>query len=190
VANPDPVNCPSPGDNITSIAVDPGNSSIVYVTVNGFEGAQQYHVFRSANGGSTWSDISTSLPDQPFQSVIVDPSNHTTIYASANVGVYVSKDSGATWSVVGTGLPDVVVYDLTLSADGSQLTAFTHGRGAWRIYPNGPVRSSRLTPTPVGPPTNTPTPVVNRASRITPTSTPSGNPTNTPTPVAGRTPHP
>lgn len=132
-SNSSPENCPNLGSNVTSIAVDPGHSQIVYVTVNGFNGSQANHVFKSTNGGSTWSDISTALPDEPFQSVAIDPSTPTTIFAGSDTGVYISFDSGTTWSVLGTSLPNVAAFDLVPNAAGTELTAFTHGRGAWQI---------------------------------------------------------
>ena len=134
-SNQSPFWCTPRGASITGLAVDPTDPQIVYATANSFSttGTQQYHVFRSVNQGMTWQDISAALPNEPFQSIAVNPVNHTTVYAGADIGVYTSSDSGSTWSVLGTGLPNVSVYQLVPNHSGTELTAFTYGRGIWKI---------------------------------------------------------
>ena len=120
-------NCPQ--QSITAIAVDPSDPSgkTVYVTVDGFGTGQ--HVFRSADGGKSWSDISASLPPIPFRAVAVGLTG--AIFAGANQGVYTSSDGGRNWSSPGTGLPNAWVMDLVLN--GSTVNAFTYGRGLWAL---------------------------------------------------------
>jgi hypothetical protein len=186
-AHPVPFQCVPLLTGITGMVVDPTNSQTIYVTAGGFDGAQQYHVFKSTDGGTSWTDISTSLPDIPFQSIAINPTMPSTIYAGSDLGVYVSTDAGATWSALGTALPNASVYSLVPSSDGMSLIAFTHGRGAWKISTDlSPPRNSRLTATPTsGQPTSTPTPVASRNSRMTPTPVVVGA-TATPTAVGGR----
>ncbi|HEY3001655.1 MAG TPA: exo-alpha-sialidase, partial [Kribbellaceae bacterium] len=51
---------------ITSVAVDPTNANLAYVTVSGYRnGDNGAHVWRTADGGSTWRDISGDLPNAP-----------------------------------------------------------------------------------------------------------------------------
>lgn len=186
ISNRGPEACPSSDTHITGLAVDPTNGMILYATVNGFEGAQKYHVFRSSDGGTTWADVSTTLPDIPFQSVTVDPTTPTTVYAGSDIGVYVSYDSGSHWSVLGDPLPHVSVFQIVVDPSQNRLVAFTYGRGAWSIG-IGSSRNSRVTPGPAPVSTNTPTPVTGRDhNRATPTPTPNSTPTAAPTAVGGR----
>ena len=132
-----PLNPACTGGSITGIAVDPTVSTTVYVSESGFQAGQQYHLFKSIDGGATWKDISTTLPNVPFESVTVAPTNGSLLFAGADQGVYTSTDGGANWSLLGTGLPNTAVFQLIAtpvvgSITGVQLTAFTHGRGAWR----------------------------------------------------------
>jgi photosystem II stability/assembly factor-like uncharacterized protein len=126
-------NCLAPGTYITGLAVDPTIPQVLYAAVNGYQDGQQRHLFRSSDAGATWSDRSTSLPDQPFQTVAVNPLAPTVVYAGADMGVYVSTDSGTTWSRLGQDLPNAAVYQLVPSREGDQLLGFTHGRGAWQL---------------------------------------------------------
>ena len=90
---------------------------------------------KTINGGATWTDAdgagATGIPDLPCHSVVVDPSNPNRVYVGTDLGVFVSTDAGATWAVENTGFANVVTE--SLSREGNNLFAFTHGRGAWKV---------------------------------------------------------
>jgi len=120
------------GGEISSLTVDPSDSRVVHAAVNGFRaGATGQHIFRSRDSGATWQDISTRLPNVPFQSMAIDLTNTSTLYAGSDMGVYISEDAGTTWSVLGSFLPNARVFHISMR--GNQLIAWTHGRGAWRL---------------------------------------------------------
>src|SRR5262245_51837548 len=96
---------------ISEIAVDPTNANIVYVAVagggvNGVGGNNG--VWRSADGGSTWTNTTTAISTaQPFTSVRIDPNIPSTLYAavgnpsgSTANGVYKTTNSGTTWTLL------------------------------------------------------------------------------------------
>jgi photosystem II stability/assembly factor-like uncharacterized protein len=87
------------------------------------------HVFETKDGGSTWSNVSGSLPDVPMDDVVFKNGH---LYAATDFGVFESPNDGATWYRFGTGLPNVVVDQLTEDPNGN-LVAATHGRGIWTI---------------------------------------------------------
>ena len=126
---------------VSSIAFDPSNSSIIYATYATFGGV---HLWKSTNGGASWADadgpvspVTSAIPDVPINSVVVDPTMATRIYAGTDAGVFVSSNSGAAWAKENTGFPNVITERLVTS--GANLYAFTHGRGAWRVpLTNGP----------------------------------------------------
>ncbi len=129
-----PINPPAgvAGSYITAMAVSPDDPQIVYSVVNGFQAGGGGHLFRSDDGGDHWRDRSASLPNIPFQSVAVNPTHPTVVYAGANMQVYISRDSGLTWYRLGKGLPKTPVFDMVPTPGGEQLIVFTHGRGAWQ----------------------------------------------------------
>src|SRR5262249_9189814 len=75
---------------ITSIAFDPKNPAVVYATYGNFGGR---HVYRSVNGGATWSstdgDGSRGLPDIPVHSIVVDLDDSSRLYLGTDLGVFV-----------------------------------------------------------------------------------------------------
>jgi hypothetical protein len=121
---------------VTRVTVDPTDANLAYVSVSGFRnGETAAHVFRTVNGGSSWVDISGTLPDAPVNDLVLDPRNRTVLYAATDVGVFSTPDGGATWTPVGTGLPLVPISDLEATDTGTAttLTAASYGLGIYRL---------------------------------------------------------
>ncbi len=149
------------GFDISSIVADPHDATgkTVYATVMGFagNGVNAPHVYQSSNGGASWSNISSNLPNTPANAVLVDPNDANTLYVAMDAGIYVTTAAGTCttsncWSLYGTGLPNSPVVVLAAAAgmttgDGrtGELRAATYGRGIWQIplltaaYPAAPV---------------------------------------------------
>jgi hypothetical protein len=92
-------------------------------------------VAKSTDGGLTFVNASTGLPDVPVSRVVVSPVDKNTVFAGTFLGVYRSTNGGASWSRFGAGLPFVEVDDIYVSPDGSFLRAASFGRGVWEIHP-------------------------------------------------------
>src|SRR5271165_425823 len=134
------------GFDISSIYIDPHDSSgqTIYATVEGFSGNQIFAalVYGSTDGGATWSNLTTNLPNAPANSIVVDPNDANTVYLALDTGVYVTTNvascaipSSNCWSVFGTSLPNAPVVQLVAFNEGSTsvLRAATYGRGVWQI---------------------------------------------------------
>jgi photosystem II stability/assembly factor-like uncharacterized protein len=123
---------------VSSVAFDPADPEVAYATYAGFGGR---HVWRSDDGGRSWSHIdgsgATAVPDIPVHSLVVDPADSERLYLGTDLGVFVSVDGGASWAVENTGFAAVVTEWLAINRGGGSgetlLFAFTHGRGAWRV---------------------------------------------------------
>ncbi len=90
------------------------------------------HVWLTPDGGTTWLNRSSGLPDVPFNAIMIDPVRPSVIYAACDYGVYVSHNKGVTWFDFNTGFPGtVLVMDLQPTAD-NKIVAATHGRGVYR----------------------------------------------------------
>ena len=91
------------------------------------------HIFRTANMGTTWTDISSNLPNAPIDAIAVDPIAHNVVYIGTDVGAYISFDAGQNWEVMGSGLPLVTIGDMKVHPTQHFLIAGTHGRSMYKI---------------------------------------------------------
>jgi photosystem II stability/assembly factor-like uncharacterized protein len=121
------INAGLPTAYITSVTVDPGNPKGIWVTLGG-SGAG--HVFHSTTGGSSWTDVSSNLPDITVSRIVLDE-DFPRWYVATDVGVFLTRNGGDSWQLYGTGLPDVVVQDIQIDEPARILVAVTHGRSAW-----------------------------------------------------------
>jgi photosystem II stability/assembly factor-like uncharacterized protein len=120
---------------VSSIGIDPVNPLIAYATYSTYNsGANVGHVFKTTDGGATWSRIDLTLPDMPVHSVVAHPTQPDTLYIGTDLGVFVTTDGGANWMRENTGFANVVVEHLELN--NGRLFAFTHGRSAWSVALN------------------------------------------------------
>ena len=101
------------GFTIASVVVDPQNQSTVYASTRQYpdDDFATMKVFRSVNGGTTWSEVDSGLlpPDNCcLNALVVDPQNSGTIYAGTQIsgqnnsggGIYKSTDGGANWQLM------------------------------------------------------------------------------------------
>ncbi|MES2775931.1 MAG: 3-coathanger stack domain-containing protein [Bacteroidota bacterium] len=112
---------------ITSINVEPDNSSNVWVTFGGFtEGVKVYY---SNNSGGQWFNRSGSLPNVPVNCIALDSDNNA--YIGTDNGIYYRSTSMSDWMPFYNNLPYVSVTDLVISEADGVIRAATYGRGIW-----------------------------------------------------------
>jgi len=111
------------GNPMISMAVSATSPDTVYAgsaPVNA-----RARVFRTTNGGGSWSDITGTLPDRYPIDLAVDPSDSRVVYVAfmgyGNSHVFRSADSGQTWQDIGAGLPDVPVSAVEVDPDYPQV---------------------------------------------------------------------
>jgi hypothetical protein len=136
------------GYDISSIFIDSHDATgnTVYVTVEGARSSVEFvrAIYRSTDGGTTWTYIDSNLPASPANAVVVDPQDANTIYVALDAGVWFTTQAGTggctnpatpCWSEFGAGLPPAPAVGLIASAPTAQarvLTAATYGRGIWQ----------------------------------------------------------
>jgi hypothetical protein len=136
------------GYDISSIFIDSHDATgnTVYITVEGIAniGANFGTVYRSMDGGLTWTYMDSNLPHSPANALVVDPQDANTVYVALDAGVWFTTQAGtggctsllnSCWSEFGIGLPEAPVVGLiasTASAQSRTLTAATYGRGIWQ----------------------------------------------------------
>jgi len=141
-----PLSLNSGNFDISSVVIDTHDptGNTVYLTVEGTDGPLEWLqvVYRSTNGGATWSSITANLPLAPANSIAIDPQNANVVYVATDRGVYFTTDVASCaeslsncWSVFGSGLPESPAVALSASPSSSSaqvLVAATYGRGIWQ----------------------------------------------------------
>ncbi len=88
------------------------------------------YVFKTHDGGQTWTLINAGLPaDYNAKVVREDPNQKGLLVLGTSYGLYRSDDDGATWTQIHDGLPVATVYDLKFVKPTHSLIVGTHGRG-------------------------------------------------------------
>ena len=115
---------------VSDIALVGATGKTVWATCSRLGGG---HVFRSTNGGKTFADRTSNLPDMAVNAIAVDPKSTSQVFIATDRGVWRSKNSGTAWAAFSNGLPNVIVGDLVLHAASRKLRAGTRARGAWEL---------------------------------------------------------
>ncbi|MBI3825951.1 MAG: glycosyl hydrolase [Candidatus Rokubacteria bacterium] len=88
------------------------------------------YLFRTTDGGATWTRITEGIPDREFTRVIrEDPSRPGLLYAGTETGLWISFDAGAQWQRFQSNLPVTPIHDVIVK--GTDLVVATHGRSFW-----------------------------------------------------------
>ena len=88
---------PSTGDWTTPFIQDP---IVANTLVGGWE-----DVYRSTNGGNTWTPISNGLFPDNLYAIAMTPANNSVIYAASLGKICRTNNTGGSWTNITTGLP-------------------------------------------------------------------------------------
>jgi gliding motility-associated-like protein len=90
---------------VSDILIDPNNTSTMYLGTGDRDGgdARGLGIYKSTDGGVTWSASNTGMGNRVVSKVEIDPNSSSILLAATNAGIYRSTNSGANWSLVSSG---------------------------------------------------------------------------------------
>lgn len=98
---------PATGNWVTPYVMVPSNSQILYAGCD--------EVYKTTNGGSSWSTISTNLTGGHFLDCLVIAESDTNyLYASYSNNLYITTNGGTSWTNV---VPDANIYITGIAVD-------------------------------------------------------------------------
>jgi photosystem II stability/assembly factor-like uncharacterized protein len=151
---------------VLSIAWNPSNTNIIYV------GSASGGLWKTTNGGTSWTALTDDLPSLAIGSVALDPNNSNIVYigtgeGSFNVdavfgaGVFKSTDGGSTWSTTGLSWSQSqnrAINKIIVDPNNSQIIyaacnssvggiyKSTNGGTSWTLYHTGDVKDLEMHP--------------------------------------------
>ena len=148
--------------NMNFVTVEAGHSDIntAYLLANiGFgrgggggggtppAGPEQHYIYRTHDGGKTWTRIVNGLPtDERTGSQVhvirEDPKQKGLLFAGTETTVYVSFNDGDDWQSLRLNLPSTSIRDMVFHTDDhmNDLVIGTYGRGFWVLDDMSPLR--------------------------------------------------
>ncbi|MEQ9379617.1 MAG: hypothetical protein RJP95_02050, partial [Pirellulales bacterium] len=114
------------GQNISGVAA---RGSDIVVSGNGNNGSGG--LFRSTNGGATFTSITNGLPGSSpdIYDLVVDPTNPLRLFASVeDQGIYRSNDFGLTWNNISSGDATLDPIITTSTNNNTEMAVASNGR--------------------------------------------------------------
>ena len=139
---------PLTSNRAISMAISFQDEDVVYVGFAPENGTVQ--IFRTRDGGMSWSDIASGLPNRYPMDIAVDPQNDSTLFVVLSgfgtSHLLKTTNDGIFWEDLGAGLPDVPTSAVAIDpADskiiyvGNDLGVYvtTDGGTSWNLFASG-----------------------------------------------------
>ena len=153
-------NFPDLPPNANFVTVEAGHTDVntAYVVANAGGGrggggggaagpGEQHYVYRTHDGGKTWTRIVSGLPSDERTGSQVhvlreDPKQKGLLFIGTETTVYVSFDDGDHWQSLRLNLPSTSIRDMVFHTDDhmNDLVIGTYGRGFWVLDDMSPLR--------------------------------------------------
>jgi photosystem II stability/assembly factor-like uncharacterized protein len=118
------------------------DDNVAYVTFDGHRrGDMKSYVYKTADGGKTWTAMATGDVKGFAQVLREDLVNPKLLFLGTEEGLFVSIDGGTAWAQFKEKFPPVAIDDMTIHRRDGDLIMATHGRGIWIIDDLTPLRA-------------------------------------------------
>ena len=97
---------------VSSIAIDYANSNVIYIGTGDRDAsdAAGMGVFKSTDGGVTFSPANNNMSDATVGRLLIHPLNHSTLLAATSLGIFKTTDGATTWTLKKTGNYKDIVF--------------------------------------------------------------------------------
>ena len=125
---------------ITYIAIAEYNPNKIWITISNY--TKDEKVYTSENGGNTWTNYSSGLPNVPANCIVIEKGSKSGLYLGTDLGVYYRNRDMDEWISFSNNLPLVIVNELEIFYPDAKIRAGTYGRGLWESELYTPVQST------------------------------------------------
>ncbi|EAR00435.1 WD40/YVTN/BNR-like repeat-containing protein [Maribacter sp. HTCC2170] len=127
---------------VNDIKADLHDANKAYVVLDNHKfGDYQPYVYKTTNGGKSWSAINNGLPkNEVTWRLVQDHVNKNLLFLATEYGIYVSFNQGAKWIKFSNGLPTISFRDLAIQKRENDLIGASFGRGFYIFDDYSPLR--------------------------------------------------
>ncbi len=125
---------------VNDVAFHPSNSNIIFV------GSPSGGLWKTTNGGSSWTALTDNLPTLGVSSIVIDTANTNIMYMGTGdrdagdapgLGVYKSTDGGVTWNASTAGIGSRLVSKIIINKSNSSILLAATQNGIYKTTNGG-----------------------------------------------------
>lgn len=138
------------GEAILAMDIATNDQIVYFSTTPSANGNQAAQLFKTTDGGVTFTNITQNLPNRYMRDIAISPTDYNTAYVVlAGFGtshVFKTKDGGETWDDISNTLPDLPVHTVLIDPlnpqdvyIGTDFNVFVSSNGGetWSNYSDG-----------------------------------------------------
>lgn len=93
-----------PQTSCSSVCIDYTNDSTIYLSTGDADYySTSYGIYKTTNGGVTWSAVTTGIGTKMAVEILMDSTNNKVLVAATNSGIWKTTDGGANWTQTRSG---------------------------------------------------------------------------------------
>lgn len=118
---------------VNDIKADLYDRNTAYVAIDAHKlGNYKPFLFKTTDGGKSWSSISSNLPDKHYVwRIVQDHKDPKLLFIGTEFGIWVTNNGGDSWKQLKAGLPTISFRDLAIHKEENDLVAASFGRGIY-----------------------------------------------------------
>jgi photosystem II stability/assembly factor-like uncharacterized protein len=129
---------------LQQVEASPSDANTAYIALDFHEVENNKpYVFKTHDGGKTWTSIAAGLPqDDPARVIREDPNKKGFLVLGTDTSLFYSSDEGAHWTQIKSNFPTTPIYDIKFIRKSHDLVVATHGRGLFVMDDITPLEES------------------------------------------------
>ncbi|HHP7241143.1 MAG TPA: glycosyl hydrolase [Cyclobacteriaceae bacterium] len=116
---------------VNALLASKHDETVIYAAFNHHKyGDFNPYLYKSSDGGNSWTNISSNLPERgSVYAIAEDHIDPDLLFAGTEFGIFFSPNGGKEWKQLKNGVPTIAVRDIAIQERENDLILGTFGRG-------------------------------------------------------------